>query len=551
MSGGKKKKHTRSKPLPAQTVSREEMAAILERTRAVLSPEEHAKLTGAIDTLAQVTAQLQAKDASIERLRRMLFGVTTETTRNVLGEETQASTPSEPAQTTPKEKAPGHGRNAAAAYTGAQRVSVPHPQLRATQNCPGCTSGKLYPQSEPSQLVRITGMAPLMATVYACERLRCNLCGEVYTAPAPEGVGDEKYDASATSMVALLKYGTGLPFHRIERLQAGMGIPLPAATQWDLVNTGATAIACAHEELINQAAQSRVVYNDDTTMKVLQLTRAQRAAALADDVKGERTGIFTSGIVATEEGRRIALFFTGVRHAGENLNAVLERRRADLPPPIQMADGLSRNVPSDFDTILGSCLAHARRKHAELVESFPAQVRFVLETLREVYIIDARARKESLDPQQRLLLHQEESQPLMEALEKWLQTQFTERIIEPNSSLGAAILYMQKRWTELTLFLRIPGAPLDSNIVERALKKAILHRKAALFYKTLNGARVGDVFMSLIYTAELNDVPPFEYLIGLLQHSDQVRVNPSDWMPWNYQQTLVRRMTESDPPPQL
>src|SRR6185503_16558861 len=116
------------------------------------------------------------------------------------------------------------------------------------------------------------------------------------------------------------------------------------------------------------------------------------------------------------------------------------------------------------------------------VESFPAHVRFVLETLREVYIIDARARKESLDPQQRLLLHQKESQPLMEALEKWLQAQFTERIIEPNSSLGAAILYMQKRWTELTLFLRIPGAPLDSNIVERALKKAILHRKAALFY---------------------------------------------------------------------
>lgn len=551
MSGGKKKKHTRSKPLPAQTVSREEMAAILERTRAVLSPEEHAKLTGAIDTLAQVTAQLQAKDASIERLRRMLFGATTETTHNVLGETAQASTPSEPAQTTPKEKAPGHGRNAAAAYTGAQRVSVPHPQLQATQSCPGCTSGKLYPQSEPSKLVRITGMAPLTATVYACERLRCNLCGEVYTAPAPEGVGDEKYDASATSMVALLKYGTGLPFHRIETLQAGMGIPMPAATQWDLVNTGATTIACAHEELINQAAQSRVVYNDDTTMKVLQLTRAQRAAALADDVKGERTGIFTSGIVATDAGRRIALFFTGVRHAGENLNAVLERRRADLPPPIQMADGLSRNVPSDFDTILGSCLAHARRKHAELVESFPAQVRFVLETLREVYIIDARTRKESLDPQQRLLLHQKESQPLMEALEKWLQTQFTERIIEPNSSLGAAILYMQKRWTELTLFLRIPGAPLDSNIVERALKKAILHRKAALFYKTLNGARVGDVFMSLIYTAELNDVPPFEYLIALLRHPDQVRVNPSDWMPWNYQQTLVHGMTGSDPPPQL
>src|SRR5262249_48956007 len=150
--------------------------------------EEHAKLTGAIDTLAQVTAQLQAKDASIERLRRMLFGASTETSRHVLGENPQARDPSHLSNTMPKEKAPGHGRNAASAHAGAQRVSVPHPQLQASQSCPGCTSGKLYPQSEPCKLVRITGMAPLMATVYACERLRCNLCGEVYTAPAPEGV---------------------------------------------------------------------------------------------------------------------------------------------------------------------------------------------------------------------------------------------------------------------------------------------------------------------------------------------------------------------------
>jgi transposase len=275
----------------------------------------------------------------------------------------------------------------------------------------------------------------------------------------------------------------------------------------------------------------------------LQLTKTQRAAALVDDVKGERTGIFTSGIVATDDGHKIALFFTGVRHAGENLNAVLARRRADLPPPIQMADGLARNVPSDFDTILGSCLAHARRKHAELVEYFPEQVRFILETLREVYITDGRARNERLDPQQRLLLHQEESKPRMEALEKWMKMQFTERIIEPNSSLGAAILYMQKRWVELTLFLRIAGAPLDSNVVERALKRAIIHRKNAMFYKTLNGARVGDVFMSLIYTAELNDVPPFKYLVALLEHPTQVRANPKSWMPWNYQSTLSQLHT--------
>jgi hypothetical protein len=145
-----------------------------------------------------------------------------------------------------------------------------------------------------------------------------------------------------------------------------------------------------------------------------------------------------------------------------------------------------------------------------------------------------------LDPRQRLQLHQAESQPRMEALQLWMQAQFTERIIEPNSSLGAAILYMQKRWSQLTLFLRIEGAPLDSNIVERALKKAILHRKSALFYKTLNGARVGDVFMSLIYTAELNGVAPFEYLVALQRHADEVAASPGDWMPWNYQATCAR-----------
>jgi transposase len=297
-------------------VSVEEISAIVERTQTgALSAEEHAKLKAAIDTFALITAQLQAKDASVDRLRRMIFGATTESTRNVLGEKrgepTAVESTGEDEIRTPRPKPPGHGRNAAAAYTGASQVTVAHPTLHGGEACPGCESGKLYPQNEPAKLVRITGMAPLSASVYSCDRLRCNLCGEVFTAPAPEGVGNEKYDATATSMVGLLKYGAGLPFNRIEKLQESMGIPLPAATQWDLVQAAAKSLAPVHGELLRQAAQGRVIYNDDTTMKVLQLTRKQRAAALADDADGERTGIFTSGIVATGESHQIALFFTG------------------------------------------------------------------------------------------------------------------------------------------------------------------------------------------------------------------------------------------------
>ena len=538
-------------------VRMEEVAAALARTRALLSAEDHALFTHMADTLAWVTGELQAKDVSVDRLRNMIFGASSERTREVLGdstEETELTPGAEPpgASTlpaTPRPKAPGHGRNGAAAYTGATRVTVAHPHLHSGEPCPGCTSGKLYPQSEPAKLLRITGVAPLSAMVYERERLRCNLCGEVYTAPSPEGVGEEKYDATASSMVGLLKYGVGTPFNRIEKLQDGLKIPLPAATQWDLVQGAAKTLAPAHEELMNQAAQATVLYNDDTTMKVLQLTRAQRAAALTDDVKGERTGIFTSGIVATDAGHKIALFFTGVRHAGENLNAVLARRSPDLPAPIHMCDGLSRNVPSDFDTVLGSCLAHARRKHVELAESFPAEVRFVLETLREVYITDARARNAGLDPEQRLKLHQDESAPRMAALEQWMLAQLAQRIIEENSTLGAALLYMKKRWAELTLFLRVAGAPLDNNVCERALKKAILHRNNAFFYRTLNGAHVGDVFMSLIHTAELNRIAPFDYLVALQRNASAVAANPAAWMPWNYQATLARSGPGPGPDP--
>jgi hypothetical protein len=230
------------------------------------------------------------------------------------------------------------------------------------------------------------------------------------------------------------------------------------------------------------------------------------------------------------------------------LSAVLARRNADLPAPIQMCDGLSRNIPSDFDTILAQCLAHARRKYVELTETFPAEVRFVLETLREVYITDAHARKQNLDPEQRLALHQEKSQRHMSALEQWMQRQFAERLVEPNSALGAAILYMQNRWSELTLFLRAAGAPLDNNTAERALKKAILHRKNSLFYRTLAGAHVGDVFMSLIHTAELNEVSAYEYLVAVLRNASASASNPQGWMPWNYAGQRSEHAAGPDPP---
>ncbi len=422
----------------------------------------------------------------------------------------------------------GHGRNGAEAFAGAQKVEIAHPDLHHGDRCPECRKGNVYGQKEPKVLVRIIGQAPLAATVYSLERLRCGACGQVFTAQEPEGVGPEKYDETAAAMIAQLKYGSATPFYRLEQLEAQLGIPLPAATQWEIVEETAELIKPARDELIRQAAQGKVLHNDDTSMRVLKLKRPEGE---------QRTGVFTSGIVSIGEGRNIALFFTGAKHAGENMADVLRRRAAELPAPIQMCDALSRNVPklpSGAEILLANCLAHGRRQFVEVATNFPGECRYVLEMLGQVYGHDAEARAQSLMPEQRLQLHQQRSGPVMEQLHHWLEMQFAEKRTEPNSGLGKAITYLLRHWRPLTTFLRVAGSPLDNNIVERALKRAVVHRKNALFYRTLNGAQVGDLFMSLIHTCQLCGANSFDYLIELQRHARELAANPAEWMPWNY-----------------
>ena len=147
---------------------------------------------------------------------------------------------------------------------------------------------------------------------------------------------------------------------------------------------------------------------------------------------------------------------------------------------------------------------------------------------------DQQAKREDLSPPERLLLDRQERAPRMKILDDWRARQFTEHTVEPNSGLGQAISTMQNHWHKLTLFLRVPGAPLDNDSCERAFKKAILHRKNALFYRTLNGARVGDLCMSLIPTAEGHEIEQFPYPVALQRLVAAVVLEPSAWMPWNH-----------------
>ncbi len=559
---GKERQRRRRRTLtPKPTVKRvdeDELKALIEHARdRPLSEGECAELRGVVETLAFVVRELDEKNLSLRRLRSLFGLASSEKLSNVLpadeAEGATDETTSESEDTTTggedaagqeaEEKPPakGHGRNGADAYTGAERVKVPHECLGPGDDCPSCGRGKVYEQRHrPRVLVRVEGQAPLKATVYELQTFRCNLCGELFVAKPPDGVGDEKYDSSSRAMIGLLKYGSGLPFNRLEGLEGHLGVPLPASTQWDLVKEAAGDLGPAYEELIRVAAQGELLHNDDTSMRVLSLMKENTALRQSGAAKsGARTGIFVTGILSVAAGRRVALFFTGRKHAGENLQDVLNERSSELPAPLQMSDALDRNDPAEAETRRGSCLTHGRRKFVEIVESFPVECKHVLDVIAEVYKHDAECRAGDLSAEARLAYHVERSKPLLDELKAWFDHQLKAQLVEPNSSLGGAINYMLNHWGALTLFLREPGAPLDNNACERQLKKAILHRKNSLFYKTLNGARVGDLFMSLIYTTELAGGNPQDYLTALLDHPDDVASDPAAWLPWSYQETLA------------
>jgi len=537
------------------TATQEELDEILQRTRPALSDQQYQLLEGVLGTFVYVMLKLQNAKTSIKRFQRMLFGHRTEHKRNVLERTAVGADPqgqhatgsaaelAEVVVPVAKPRPPGHGRNASQAYSGAPIVECEHTELASGDRCPECDKGRVY-DSPPKSLVKVVGQAPLGATVYKLQRLRCRMCDAVFTAPLPAAVASlPKYDSSCASMIALLRYGNGLPHFRLEGLQASLYIPLPDATQWDIVVKAAPSPRAVFEELIRQAAQAPLLHSDDTPMKVLSLMK-ERERAEADGLKPVAKAINTSGIVAVlqddaKEQRRVVLFFTGHAHAGKNMERVLAHRAEELAPAMQMCDALAANAAGEFNTILANCLTHGRRQVADVAEQFPEAARRVIEALAEVYKHDAQCRQQQLSPEQRLSVHQERSKPVLDDLHRWMTEQFEQRQVEPNSGLGKALRYLLKHWSELTLFLRTPGAPLDNNVCEQALKRAIIHRKGSLFYKTVRGAEVGDIYMSLIHTCRLCDVNPFDYLNALQQRAQQAIDAPARWLPWNFRERLL------------
>lgn len=433
-----------------------------------------------------------------------------------------------------------HGRYAANDYTGCPLVKIPLEHLKAGDACPHCVAAGLHSKLckvEPNVIVKLQGNPLVTGTRYEIENIRCSLCGGYYTAELPKEIAKQpKYDETCYSTIAIARYYSGLPFHRIEQLQALQKIPLADATQWDMISRLYKIVVPAYLILEQLASNSQLTYYDDSSNRILEAYALDKA-------------VHTTAFISMHGEHPIHLFFTSLHHAGENFELLLEKRATD-EPLTTMTDASSQNMPKYMDEnlmvrwVICFCLVHGRRKFYELRGLFVPECEFVLDIISKVYHHEVHCKKYKLSPDARLLYHQEKSTPLMEALRVWLNNQLLHHQVEENSSLGLAIRYMQRHWHALTRFLHIAGAPIDNSIAEQTIKIAIRHRRNSLFYKTFKGAIVGDCMMSLIHTAAKNKVNIYEYLNALQIYASDVKASPEQWLPWNFKATQATRLED-------
>lgn len=440
-------------------------------------------------------------------------------------------------------KNPNHkGRQTAENYPNAEQFPAPiDGELTVGQKSP-CECGGRLREEDSTFALSFRGVCPIQAESHECKHYRCNKCQQRYsTKPLKKGAS-KRHQPSAISAVALSKYACGLPFYRMSIMLGFHGVSLAATTLFEMSLQGAKVVLPAFVELLEQGAQAKKIGTDDTRAIILEGHRPEQF--------DKRDGTRTTGLQCeTDEGHKIAIFVTGVKHAGDNLTDLLEQRRAGLSEPIHMSDGISHNAPKEGSpsVIAADCLVHARRYFVKLLDVFPERCQYVLELFGRVYANEAYTKRQEMTPAERLTFHQLESRPVLEELRRRMEADLKESLVEENSALGKAYRYMLKRWEGLTVFLRVEGAELDNNAIERQLKKAILNRKNAYFYRSNRGALVGDIYMSLIYTCELNGGSPFDYLNQLQVHASDLAANPSAWMPWTYLETLKRMALSENP----
>ncbi|MFP4283368.1 MAG: transposase [Opitutales bacterium] len=451
----------------------------------------------------------------------------------------------------------GHGRNGAGAYTNAKHIM--HMLLAGVIGsiCHACGIGRMSRYRE--KLVVVIKGQPLFAgAVHHFEQARCRLCGAIVTAEGKaiitRGLGSSyiTYDWSACAMLVVMHYFAGMPFKRLEALQAGWGIPMPDANQWALADASAELLLPLYDALerhgVHNATALRI---DDTGSMIIEVRQKIRAEISALEELGAstsdvRTGINVTGVHLETEQGKVLLFFTGRHHAGEIIDRILEHRSATQhggTKLVKVSDAASKNFSHAHRDELEEavCNAHAYLKFRAIKGQYPEEYSLAGEVYKRVFDNDDVAKAQGMSPHERMLHHRAHSLPEMRRLKKMCSDRLRSKLVEPNSPLWEPLTFIINQWGRLTRFCHVPGIPLDSNIVEQMLIIPVRYLAGSFNYKSQNGAEVGDLHMTLVATANANGVEPVAYLTECLANHEDLAQRPEHYLPWIYRARLQAR----------
>lgn len=446
-----------------------------------------------------------------------------------------------------------HGRRGARDFLSPLHRFFAHPEIENVgKRCPECRGGGLYPHY--GQWHRYEGQPILRVLIVNYEIWRCTLCQKSYPAPIAQDILDDGKERqsvgfTATALIVISKFFLGTPWARQERLQTMLKLPLSASTLNDWTHEFASLLLPLYDYLIRVAANSWLFGSDDTGIRILKL-KSEIKTQRKTQKEVLRTGVHTSAVLASiEGGTKIALFKSGILHAGEFIDEILKFRDEDFPPPIHMADGSSCNPATVCPTIQGACNAHGRRKVEEKKDRYPEHWEIVRIAYRTVKENETAIREKGLSSEQRLAYHKEHSRPIMDKMFDWMQKELNDKNVEPNSDLGGIFQYFLSRRKALLVFTEHIGAPIDNNAVEQLIKLIALLRKNAMFFMSLIGAQDADKILTIGATAGMAGANLYDYFVCLQRYQEEMKRKPENFLPWTYQET-VRCIQQSKPQPE-
>ena len=470
-------------------------------------------------------------------------------------------------KTNPKPKRKGHGRNGAGAYINAKHRF--HVLLEGIIGalCEACGVGRMS-RYRNKLIVVVKGQPLFNAEIHHFQQARCRLCGAIIRADGMAavtgGLGSSyiTYDWSACAMLLVMHYFAGLPFKRMEFLQAGWGIPMPDANQWNLVDASADLLFPLYKALERYGVRSAIALRiDDTGSMIIEVRREIRRELAALEALGEstndvRTGINATGVYLETPQGKVLLFFTGRHHAGEIVDQIMEHRRAaqqNGEKLVKVSDAASKNFSHTHHDELEEavCNAHAYLKFRAVKDRHPEEYSLAGEVYKKVFDNDDVAKAEGMNPHERMLYHRKHSLAEMNRLKNMCREKLESKLVEPNAPLWEPLTFIVNQWDRLTKFCEVPGVPLDTNVVEQMLIIPVRYLAGSFNYKTQNGADVGDRHMSLIATANANGVEPVAYLTECLENHEDLAKRPEYYFPWVYRARLEARdeAMQTRPPP--